>query len=113
MLRTILHFAFAGFIFRPFFFFMLPGLTLLALALYTLGWAVYHVINNFANGSGSFDPRFSAAVADAFATAPHTFYVGGAAAIIAVQFISLGVLSAQNKRYFEDLYHLTATTRAE
>ncbi|HEY7564498.1 MAG TPA: glycosyltransferase family 2 protein [Acidimicrobiia bacterium] len=113
LLRTILHFAFAGFIFRPFMFFMLPGLTLLALALYTLGWAVYHVVNNFANGSGSFDPRFSAAVADAFASAPHTFYVGGAAAIIAVQFISLGVVSAQNKRYFEDLYHLTSSTRAD
>lgn len=113
MMRTILHFAFAGFIFRPFLFFMLPGLTLLALALYTLGWVAYHVIINFAEGSGAFDPRFSAAVGDAFTHAPHAFFVGGIAAIVAVQFISLGVVSAQNKRYFEDLYHLSSATHAD
>ena len=35
---------------------------------------------------------------------------GGLAAIFAVQLISIGVISAQSKRYFEDAYHLATAS---
>ena len=104
VIKTSLDFMFSGFIFRPFLFYVLPGTVLLALALYALGWAGYHVIVALGDQSGSLDARISGAAADAFTLSPHSFVIGGIALIFAFQLISLGLLSAQNKRYFEDLY---------
>jgi hypothetical protein len=113
MIRTILDFAFAGFIFRPFFFFIIPGIIILLLAFYALGNVVYHVWNAFGDETGGFDSRISGAFAHAFEVSPHSFVVGGLATIVAVQLISLGVVSAQNKRYFEDQYHLSSAVYAD
>jgi len=113
MIRTIIDFAFAGFIFRPFFFFIIPGLIILLLAFYALGNVVYHVWNAYGNQSGGLDSRISGAFAHAFEASPHSFVVGGIATIVAVQLISLGVVSAQNKRYFEDQYHLSSAVYAD
>jgi glycosyltransferase involved in cell wall biosynthesis len=108
MLRTIIDFSFAGFIFRPFFFFMLPGVIILLGAAYAIGNSIYHVVTAWAAGSGAFDDRLTESFATAFARSPHSFVVGGIGLIVAVQLISLGLLSAQNKRYFEDGYNLAA-----
>jgi len=67
---------FASFLFRPFLFFVLPGLMLLAVAVI------------------------------AFLRAPHHVLVPGITLVLALQFMSLGVVAAQAKRYFEELYHL-------
>ena len=45
----------------------------------------------------------------AFEKSPHSFVVGGIALIVGIQLLSLGLLSAQKKRYFEELFHLGAT----
>ncbi len=109
MWRITTGFAFSGFLFRPFVFFTLPGLLILALALYTLGWSFYHTAVAYTDFSGAFDPRFSQAVASAFQQSPHSFVVGGIALVVGIQLLSLGLLSAQKKRYFEELFHLGAT----
>jgi len=107
--RSTAGFAFSGFLFRPFMFFILTGILVMLLAVYTLGNAGYHVVNAYIHESGAFDPRVSAAVKAAFEKSPHSFVVGGFALLTSIQLISLGVLSAQSKRYFEELFHLGTT----
>lgn len=109
LIRTSIDFLFSGFIFRPFLFFVLPGFLLLLLAAYALFWAGFHVLDALPDQSGRVDYALADAVAQAFTQSPHSFVVGGIAGLFAVQLISLGVISAQSKRYFEDLYHLATS----
>lgn len=96
---------FSGFIFRPFTFFIIPGMIVLFMAFYALGWAVWHVISFLPDHSGSFIWILTEAVEDAFELSPHSFIVGGIALIVACQLMSVGIISAQNKRYFEELWY--------
>lgn len=106
LMRSVAGQAFSSFLFRPFMFFILPGLLVALLAAYTLGWVGWNVAQRYGELSGAFDPRFSQAVGDVFDRSPHAFIVGGVALLVAIQLISLGVLSAQSKRYFEELFYL-------
>jgi glycosyltransferase involved in cell wall biosynthesis len=103
--RSVSAYLSSGFLFRPVAFFLLPGLILLALSLYTLAWATHHVLGYL---TGPLEVPFSDAVALAYGDAPHTFLVGGFSLVIAFQLIGLGVLSAQSKIYFEELFHLNS-----
>jgi glycosyltransferase involved in cell wall biosynthesis len=105
--------AFSSFLFRPFMFFILPGIIVGLLAAYTLAWVGWNVAHRYADLSGSFDPRISQAVAEVFDQSPHAFIVGGIALLVSVQLVSLGLLSAQSKRYFEELFHLGTLVRRE
>lgn len=104
IIKTTLDFLFSGFIFRPFMFFIMPGSILLLLASYSLGWAAYHFIRFFPDQTGGLDGKISGAVAAVFQHSPHSVVVGGLALIFAFQLISLGIVSAQSKRYFEELW---------
>jgi glycosyltransferase involved in cell wall biosynthesis len=97
---------FASFLFRPIVFFIVPGLLLLALALWTLGSVAITVLRDFSDASGSIDQRFYDAFASAWQSRPQSFVVGGFSLVIAVQLITLGVLATQAKRYFEELFHM-------
>ncbi len=102
----------SGFIFRPFMFFMVPGFILLLVSLYIIGWIF---INTFAiypetpATSAYFDDQFSNAVATVFKERPHAFFVGGSILLVALQLLSLGILSLQSKRYFEEIFHFCTT----
>jgi glycosyltransferase involved in cell wall biosynthesis len=112
MLRGIMSCLFSGFIFRPFMFFIIPGLVLILASLYPIIWAFIHTFIHYQNLPPSmqpFDYRFSDAVAGAFRQSPHAFIVGGFSLIVALQLISLGILALQSKRYFEELFHLGTT----
>ena len=52
------------------------------------------------------DKAMSAAVAMAFQQAPHTFVIGGMALMLSIQLFSVGVMSMQSKRYFEEIFYL-------
>jgi glycosyltransferase involved in cell wall biosynthesis len=109
ILRSILASLISGFIFRPFMFFFLPGLSLLVISLYPLAWVFIHSASFYGKlyGSGlSFGHRLSGAIGEAFALSPHSFIVSGITIIIAIQLMSLGILALQNKRYFEEVFHL-------
>ena len=105
IIRTTLDFLFSGFIFRPFMFFILPGALLLLVAFYALGWAIAHVVAAIPDQTGPINNMISDAAAVAFAASPHSFVIGGLALIFATQLISLGIVSAQSKRYFEELWY--------
>jgi glycosyltransferase involved in cell wall biosynthesis len=110
-LRSIAAQAFTSFLFRPFMYFIVPGLLVGVFALYTLGWSAYHVVDAWLDPATG---TFSQAVAAAFETSPHSFIVGGVGLLVSIQLVTLGILSAQAKRYFEELFHLgTSVYRAE
>lgn len=97
---------FAAFIFRPFLFFILPGLVLALVALYSGGWIVWHVVREYGTPSRYGNSGFTGAVQNAYDEAPHAFFIGGISLVLSLQLISLGIIAMQSKRYFEDLFHL-------
>jgi hypothetical protein len=102
--RTLL----SGFIFRPFAFFVLPGLCLLAFSTYVNIWLVIHFLNAYASLSPDVVGRVSVAVANAYLDFPHTFIVGLFSLTVSIQLISLGLIALQNKNYFEEMFHLAS-----
>jgi glycosyltransferase involved in cell wall biosynthesis len=109
ILKSIMSSLMSGFVFRPFMFFIIPGLLLFLLAIYPIAWALIHAISFYGSVAGpGGNYTFSAAVSEAFRISPHSFIVGGVSLMIAIQLISLGILALQNKRYFEELFHLNS-----
>jgi glycosyltransferase involved in cell wall biosynthesis len=102
-----------GFIFSPVMFFLIPSLLCLGMAVYSGGWATVHCWSQYQwLASQTPHPDPTEAVAMAFQKAPHTFFIGGMSLMIGMQFLSLGILSAQSKHYFEEVFHLgTAINR--
>jgi len=111
--RSTSAYAFSGFMFRPVAFFIVPGLLILAFALYNLGWLAYNILEEYSSLSGAFDPRMSAAFANTFDVRPHAYFVSGFTLVIAVQLLSLGIMASQAKRYFEELFHVNTATYKE
>jgi glycosyltransferase involved in cell wall biosynthesis len=109
LVRSTASSMFTGFLFRPFMFFILPGLVLFALSAYVLAWAAVRIWGRYWEVGGGFADRVSAAVHQAYLAAPHTFIVGGLMLVVSIQLLSLGVLSLQSKRYFEELFHLNTS----
>jgi glycosyltransferase involved in cell wall biosynthesis len=111
MFRHIVSIVLSGFLFKPFMFFVLPGLALLLFSAYVNAWMLIHVLEQYQNYpqvTWVFS-RASAAVAAAYHLAPHTFFVGLMSLTLAIQFLSLGILALQSKRYFEEIFHLGTT----
>jgi glycosyltransferase involved in cell wall biosynthesis len=111
-LRSVISSLISGFIFRPFMFFILPGVILILISLYPIGWALIHAVVHYQSlppSDLSALDRFSASVAMAFSQSPHSFIVGGITLMIAIQLLSLGFMALQSKRYFEELFHLGST----
>ena len=97
----------SGFLLRPFMFFIVPGLLLLAFAAYVNVWMIIHWLEAIEQvQAAGLEANFSQGVALAYAEYPHTFVIGLLALTLAIQLISLGTISLQNKRYFEELFHL-------
>jgi glycosyltransferase involved in cell wall biosynthesis len=110
ILRSIVQSLISGFMFRPFMFFVFPGLLCILISLYPLIWTLVNSIGNYRKISGldlSFDYRMSDAIGMAFKESPHAFVVGGFALIVGIQLFNLGLMALQNKRYFEELFHIS------
>ena len=109
IIRGIMFSLLAGFTIRPFAFFIIPAGLLGVISIYMLSWIGVHVADFYAQiGSmpgGTFDDRFSEAVARSFQQSPHAFFVVGITLILCVQLFSLGMLALQAKQYFEELFH--------
>jgi hypothetical protein len=104
--RSTLSSLFSTFLFRPFLFFMLPGLLLGVLSAYSLFWCVWHLFQAWGDPSPVGNSGLTGAIEGAYDRAPHLFLFTGITAVLSIQLISLGVIAAQGKRYFEELFHL-------
>ncbi|MFN8249001.1 MAG: glycosyltransferase family 2 protein [Ferruginibacter sp.] len=115
VLRSFFSGLMSGFIFRPYIFFMGIGAILMILSLYELVWLLYDTVSYMAelHKAGAADSSFSFSLATQFGKNPQTFLVGGITFVIAIQFLSLGFLSLQNKRYFEELFHLGTSLKKQ
>lgn len=100
-----------SFIFRPYLFFWLLGISIFLLSLYIIGWIFintylqYPIAAELVQGFGE---RLSLAVSQVYSDRPYAFVVGGVTLIISIQILGLGFLSIQNKRYFDELFHLNS-----
>ncbi len=110
IVRHTLAIVLTGFLFRPVMYFIAPGMALLLFALYVNGWMVVHFQRQYAllTQYAEFSERASAAVSAAYAQSPHTFLIGILALMLAIQLLSLGILSLQSKSYFEEMFHLAS-----
>lgn len=109
VLRSFFSGLMSGFIFRPYIFFIVIGAFLMLLSLYELVWLLYDTLSDLAQNkvlSSNEVRSFSHSLALEFKQNPQSFFVGGITFVIAIQFLSLGFLSLQSKRYFEELFHL-------
>jgi glycosyltransferase involved in cell wall biosynthesis len=113
--RQILGTTASGFILRPFSFLLLPGLLLLGFAAYVNAWMVIHFVDAYVRlaASPEITRGMSAAVSVAYSQYPHTFIVGLLSLMLAMQLIGMAMLSLQNKKYFDELFHLGSTLLRE
>ncbi|KAA9039308.1 glycosyltransferase family 2 protein [Ginsengibacter hankyongi] len=95
----------SAFIFRPYIFFLALGTLLMILSMYELIWLLYDTLSTLSQSHG-LGSTFSSSLALQFKKNPQSFMVGGITFIAAIQVLSLGFLSLQSKRYFEELFHL-------
>jgi len=112
VLRGVFSGLMSGFIFRPYVFFIGVGFVLLLLSLYIIGWIFINTFGHYPEicvQTNYIDDRFSQALAIVFMERPHAFFVGGFTFLAAIQFLSLGFLSLQSKRYFEETFHIATS----
>ncbi|GAB4116286.1 MAG: hypothetical protein Kow001_17070 [Acidobacteriota bacterium] len=100
-----------GFMFRPFAFFLLPALAMFLLGAYAVFWAAVHTIEAARDtlvevSEPTLITEISHAVAEAYSHYPHVFLIGAIALVLGVQLLTAGILSLQNKRYFDELFSL-------
>lgn len=105
--RQIWSVLFSGFISRPVIFFLIPGLLLFGFSCLANAWVLIHTFTNYQNLPADWIlDRFSDAVAAAFHQSPHTFIIGGMTLMLAIQLVSLGIISLQTKSNFEEMFYL-------
>jgi glycosyltransferase involved in cell wall biosynthesis len=111
IIKTFFSGLMAGFIFRPYIFFLGVGMLLFLIACYIISWIFYNMFEIYKTihiDPKFFDDRFSIAIGQLFNQRPHAFFVGGIILIAAIQILSLGFISLQNKRYFEETFHINS-----
>ncbi len=96
----------SAFIFRPYIFFLAIGVFLMGLSMYELIWLLYDTLSHLSSQAKGIERSFSISLSLQFRKNPQSFIVGGITFLASIQFLSLGFLSLQSKRYFEELFHL-------
>jgi glycosyltransferase involved in cell wall biosynthesis len=87
----------SGFLYRPIMFFAIPGLTALAIS----GWCAIWMVVDLVQFHG---------LNAAWNASPATFFTGFFSLLAAAAMLSCGLVSLQNKCYFEQMFHLGTTT---
>ncbi len=113
--RGFLSGVMSSFIFRPYIFFIGLGIILMALSLFELVWLLYDTLSYMVTGNSQSSQliSFPESLSVQFRRNPQTFLVGGITFVIAMQFLSVGFLSLQNKRYFEELFHMGTSLKKQ
>lgn len=116
LLRGFFSGLMSAFIFRPYIFFMGVGAFLMCLSMYQLVWLLFDTLSMWhilLVQSTQIDYPFSYSLATQFKENPQSFLVGGITFLAAIQFLSLGFISLQSKRYFDELFHLGTSLKKQ
>lgn len=107
LMRHVFSTIFSGFLFRPFLFFIVPGVLLSLFSAYVVYWMGVHFFDAFAvlKEAGELASP-STALAVAYREFPHTYIVGLLSIMLSIQLLGLGILALQSKHYYEELFHL-------
>ncbi len=111
LLKGVMSGFMTAFIFRPYAFFLSLGSIFFLVALYMIGWIVYHTYQIYPSisvPSGLINDQFSEAVGAVFQARPHAFFVSGITLIVGIQILSIGFLSLQKKRYFDEHFSISS-----
>jgi ABC-type sugar transport system permease subunit len=100
----------SGFLFRPVLFLIMPGLLVLAFALYVNTWMFIHFFTEY-SGLAAASRTASSAFAQAYAAHPHTFIFAFLSLMLSIQLIGLGVVALQSQKYFEELFYMGTSIR--
>lgn len=103
----------SAFIFRPYVFFIAIGTFLMILSMYELIWLFLDTLAAISHAGSGLGNSFSRSLALQFRKNPQSFLVGGITFLAAIQFLGLGFLSLQSKRYFEELFHLGTSLKKQ
>lgn len=107
IVRQTLVTLFSCFLFKPFLFFVIPGLLFLSFAFYSNGWMFLHYFEEYAALDHlEWLDRFSVALERSYGKYPHTFITALFSTLFSVQLLSIGLQSLQSKHYFEELFYL-------
>lgn len=110
VLRHVFSTILSGFVFRPFLFFIVPGIIVGTFSVYVNFWMFVHFFDALKElDRSTVDYPFSVAFSAAYAGSPHTFIIGFLSAMLTIQLIGMGMIALQSKHYFEDLFHLGST----
>lgn len=112
MIKGLFSGIMTSFIFRPYIFFLVVGSFLMLLSMYELIWLLYDTLSDMSQKI-NLAPSFSASLAEQWRKNPQSFIVGGITFIASIQILSLGFLSLQSKRYFEELFHLGTSLKKQ
>jgi glycosyltransferase involved in cell wall biosynthesis len=106
----------ASFILRPYIYFLGVSALIFLFVLYLSVWIIINIMRVYSMvevTSHYFDDRFSMALSMVFRERPHAFFAGGLALVVALQFLSMGFISLQSKRYFEELFHISSSIKSK
>ena len=110
VIRHVFSTILSGFAFRPFVFFVIPGVVVGVFSLYVNYWMFVHFFEAVdALDRSGIEYSFSDGFANAFEAYPHTFVIGFLSAMLAIQLVGMGLIALQSKTYFEALFHLGST----
>jgi glycosyltransferase involved in cell wall biosynthesis len=112
MIKGLFSGIMTSFIFRPYIFFLVVGSFLMLLSMYELVWLLYDTLYDMSQKM-ALEPSFSTSLAAQFRKNPQSFILGGITFIASIQILSLGFLSLQSKRYFEELFHLGTSLKKQ
>lgn len=112
IIRSFFSGLMSAFIFRPYIFFMAIGSFLMILSMYQLLWLFFDTLtywHDLVTSGSKLEYPFSHSLAIQFRNNPQSFLVGGITFLASIQFLSLGFISLQSKRYFEELFHISSS----
>ncbi|MFB6341503.1 glycosyltransferase family 2 protein [Saccharicrinis sp. FJH62] len=110
VLRGVFSGMMSGFIFRPYIFFIGIGAFLMLLSMYQIIWLFIDTVLDISLFTELASP-FSESLKLQFTKNPQSFIVGGITLLASLQFLGLGFISLQSKRYYEEIFHLGTTVR--
>lgn len=116
LLRSFFSGLMSAFIFRPYVFFIGFGSVLFVIALFELLWLLFDTLSGIViqnNEMTHLEVLFSSSLKQQYYNNPQTFIVGGITFLAAIIFFGFGFISLQNKRYFEELFHLGTSLKSQ